>query len=458
MSLVRKVVPLYVEDIDENHTRVTASTNELARDGHIVEPAGLQIENFLRSGTILFDHDTAMPVGKPTQAALAPDGSQLSVLVEWAPRGISVKADEVHGLVKADIIRAVSIGFDPIDAEPLDPKRPRGGLHIKTADLLEVSFVSVPADTGAVVTQRSGQSPEESMSNEQRQKMIRSVIKRGMYGVSNLAYVLDQLCYLHSCSTYEEELEADSSKVPAMLGEGLKVLGEALVAMTKEEVAELLASVGEGDDEDLEDGDRSYVTAGKSVITRAFRRGIVYARAGKAVSAANEKQLQRALKHHDRALKHHKDMAGQAGEASGYLDTARTAVDKAAKAHGELGEALQDVKNDPAKATEHVARCMRAHKAVAAQHQVLSDAHQEIDGAQQDAGDSHNAMGRSIKGAQQCVRSVVEGSTTSAENEDGDSKDVQTSAGTGESGGSSNDRNHGAARTRAERIAALELN
>jgi len=178
VKLTRTVARIEIRSdrrLPENRTKVIASTNDLARDGHVVEPTGLQTTNFLRTGTILFDHDSSTPVGKPVAAVPSADGKRLEVEIEWAPEGISEAADRCRGLVKAGIIRAVSIGFMPTELEPLDPKDPWGGQHIKEADLLELSFVGVPADTGAVVTQRAAR---PSLSRAQRMAELAQILNR----------------------------------------------------------------------------------------------------------------------------------------------------------------------------------------------------------------------------------------------------------------------------------------
>jgi len=135
-----------------------AGTSKLARDGHIVEMKGMDTRAFMRSGTILWSHDPNVPVGTPAATRVDGDGN-LRITIDFAPIGMSDRADEVRRLVKAGIIRNLSIGFDPIESKPLDPKNPRRGMHITRSELLEVSFVSVPADVGAVVTARAGIGP-----------------------------------------------------------------------------------------------------------------------------------------------------------------------------------------------------------------------------------------------------------------------------------------------------------
>src|SRR5215472_9897127 len=79
----------------------------------------------------------------------------LEAQVDFAPQGVSDIADQVCGLVKAGVINAVSIGSQPLDQEPLDPRDRRAGTKISRSELLECSFVALPADRNAIVLERS---------------------------------------------------------------------------------------------------------------------------------------------------------------------------------------------------------------------------------------------------------------------------------------------------------------
>ncbi len=141
-----------VEPLSDLEVLVCASTEVLARDGHVLVQAGLDLTNYRRNPIVLFQHQQDCPVG--TATALGLDGDKLLAKVEFAPIGVSSEADKVRALVKSGVLRGVSIGFDPKETEPLDPKKPRGGQRILKSELLEISFVSVPSDTGAGVTAR----------------------------------------------------------------------------------------------------------------------------------------------------------------------------------------------------------------------------------------------------------------------------------------------------------------
>jgi phage head maturation protease len=71
-------------------------------------------------------------------------------------------AEMARQLIADGIMKAVSVGFRVLDHEPVDEKDPYGAWLIKSAELYEVSLVSVPAHPNALMISKSlGLSPEE---------------------------------------------------------------------------------------------------------------------------------------------------------------------------------------------------------------------------------------------------------------------------------------------------------
>lgn len=138
---------------NDNECEAVLMTDSLARDGHIIDPAGMLLANYQRNPIVLWQHQPGFPVG--TASGITRYSDRIAARITFAPAGVSSTADEVRGLVKNGVVTAMSIGFDVLDADPLDPKKPRGGMRITRSELLECSFVSVPADPGATVTARA---------------------------------------------------------------------------------------------------------------------------------------------------------------------------------------------------------------------------------------------------------------------------------------------------------------
>ncbi len=121
----------------------------------------------------------------------------------------------------------------------------------------------------------------------QREAPARKV--RSLYHVAWLAQILAELGYLEACVEQEAEFEEDESPVPAAMHEALQSLGQVLLDMTVEEVAEMLdeEESGSGDIDDAE-------ILPMAMALKSVRRTIAKVRAGRVLSQANEECLRAA--------------------------------------------------------------------------------------------------------------------------------------------------------------------
>jgi len=333
MTMQRKIVRALITPVGDDEVDVVMSTAALARDGHILLPQGCVLDNYRANPIVLWSHNPDHPIGNAENIVVSADN--ITARARFAQLGISRKADEIRGLAKTGVIRAVSVGFDALEMEPLNPKKPHGGQRITAWELMEFSFVSVPADPGAVVTARQLEDitgdlpvtvkPEIAASTaastaaatpkprKRRANPVRNQgpiqFKRGLYQVANLLYLVEELGWHVDMAKYEAAIEGDGSAVPGMLAGVLQDLVDALMAMTTEELSEFMAGYDvEVEAEDEVDDSvvltveaRAHIAAAPTPAVRAFRRGLAHAklRAGKTLSDETVRCLKEAAALHE---------------------------------------------------------------------------------------------------------------------------------------------------------------
>jgi HK97 family phage major capsid protein/HK97 family phage prohead protease len=128
------------------------------RMGDIIEAAGWQLTNFKRNPIALFGHSQSTPIGSWENLRI--EGTRLLGRLKLAARGTSNRIDEIISLIEQGVLKAVSVGFKPIETEPL----PNGGVRFKKQELLETSVVSVPANPSALAVAKSLNLSAETMS------------------------------------------------------------------------------------------------------------------------------------------------------------------------------------------------------------------------------------------------------------------------------------------------------
>ncbi len=138
-----------IEEVDDQRViRGTATTPEPDRYGDIVDPMGVQFKNPL---PLLHQHDSKRPVGtvkfdKPTKDGITFE-ARIAKIAE--PGALKERVDTAWGEIKAGLVRAVSIGFRALEYSFMED----GGIRFMASEVLELSLVTVPANSGAFITE-----------------------------------------------------------------------------------------------------------------------------------------------------------------------------------------------------------------------------------------------------------------------------------------------------------------
>ncbi len=128
--------------------RFTITTEAVDRDGDIIVASGMDLTNYRKNPVVLWAHDyRALPIGKCT--GIRAVGSSIQAEVQFASHDF---AQEVKTLVDEGILKGASVGFLPIDYEPLPSGT--GYKHLRT-QLMEWSICAVPSNPEALALARS---------------------------------------------------------------------------------------------------------------------------------------------------------------------------------------------------------------------------------------------------------------------------------------------------------------
>jgi uncharacterized protein len=135
-----------VQPVGDRRVRFVISTGSTDRDGDVLEPSGWQLDAYRRSPVILWAHDySMMPIAKAVTITQTSKG--LEATAEFPQPGIYEFADTTFAMLKAGYLSATSVGFRPIESEPIKG----GGRRYLKQELLEFSVVPVPSNGEALM-------------------------------------------------------------------------------------------------------------------------------------------------------------------------------------------------------------------------------------------------------------------------------------------------------------------
>jgi len=131
---------------DDDVLRIRGLANTCSQDRHgdvipIETWTDSALENYLKNPIVLAYHDHQKPIGKVVEHNITNEG--LEIVVE-----ISKAAKEIADLIRDGVLKAFSIGFYILDAEP--KLNGEDGWVITQLELHEISVVSVPANQDSI--------------------------------------------------------------------------------------------------------------------------------------------------------------------------------------------------------------------------------------------------------------------------------------------------------------------
>lgn len=155
MELRKFIAKGNVENLGGRKYRVAISDETKDRHGTIIKSGGWSFENFLRNPIISHQHDTFSSdpdavVGKGLSISSTTDGTTY-LDYELEPLGDNPRADKLAKKLDFGSIRAVSVGFNPMEWSKGDRSigEDPNTLYFRKQDLLEVSIVTIPSNPNA---------------------------------------------------------------------------------------------------------------------------------------------------------------------------------------------------------------------------------------------------------------------------------------------------------------------
>lgn len=141
---------------DQSRTiRFCFSDDSVDRMGDSIKADGWDYRDFLKNPVALWAHDSSQPpIGRASNLAVE-SSRRLMGDIEFARANEYPFAETIYQLVKNGYVKAVSVGFIPLEWKWVDSKDRPFGMDFTKQELLEISVVPVPANANALVDARA---------------------------------------------------------------------------------------------------------------------------------------------------------------------------------------------------------------------------------------------------------------------------------------------------------------
>ena len=146
---VNKIITCEVKEVAPRTLEFTGSDETVDRSGDIVRASGWQLDNYVKNPVFLWAHDYhSPPIGKAVKVWT--EGTALKFHIQFPTKEEYPFADTIHSLYKGGYLKAVSVGFRPLDGKDMK----EGGTEFLKQELFELSGCPVPANPSALISAR----------------------------------------------------------------------------------------------------------------------------------------------------------------------------------------------------------------------------------------------------------------------------------------------------------------
>ena len=246
MNKVHYIVKRQEQTAEAEPSKVSfvASTATPDRYGDIIDQKGWQLDAYNKNPIVLLNHDSSqLPIGR---GQVQVKNDQLVIDVEFDMD--DPRAAEVARKTQKGFMNAVSVGFQPLQSalraelSKDSPYYGKSGQFYKSAELLEVSIVTIPANGEAtMITQKEFNEFKSSMLHEIR-NMIRSEL-----------LTLPEMRIKHIL-----EISEDEDRILISFAKAQPEEREEEPEMEEEQLDKSKDKEGEEDEESTEDMPKSY--------------------------------------------------------------------------------------------------------------------------------------------------------------------------------------------------------
>lgn len=211
---------LEIKSVDDELRQIegVASTPSTDRMDDIVDPKGA---SFKLPIPLLYQHDKTKPIGHVTTAKITKDGITIKAQIA---KGVVPYIDEAWALIKAGLVKGLSIGFRPTE----DPEPIKGtyGVRFGAWEWLELSAVTIPANADAsILSIKSADEPflRAAIGENAERQVVRLNTLPGTSGQPETPIPKGK-----PMSTYQEQTTAYEAKRAATAAQFSDVLKKAM--------------------------------------------------------------------------------------------------------------------------------------------------------------------------------------------------------------------------------------